>query len=46
MVLMIKWIAHTKDKDLKQANITMMVITAVILVISIIALKIFIPISE
>jgi hypothetical protein len=46
MVLMIKWIANTEDKDLKQANTTMMVITAVILVISLIALTIFIPISE
>jgi hypothetical protein len=46
MVLMVKWIAKTEEKELKQANITMVVITAVILVISIIALTIFIPISE
>jgi hypothetical protein len=43
---MVKWIAKTEEKELKQANITMVVITAVILVISIIALTIFIPISE
>jgi uncharacterized membrane protein len=46
MVLMIKWLASTDPKNLRQANFAMMTIAIVILVISIIALTVFIPISE